>query len=60
VDEILKSLDARKQNWASTSARQRAQLLGAVLRNVMQLAPKLAKAGARHKGAYEAADGEEM
>lgn len=60
VDDILKGLDARKQDWVNTSTRQRARLLQAVLQNVMQLAPKFAKAGARYKGAYEAGDGEEM
>lgn len=60
VDEILKSLDAHRQQWAHTNPQQRAEMLSQVLQNVMQLTPKLAKAGAQYKGCYEAGDGEEM
>lgn len=60
VDEIIRSLDAHKQQWVSTGPKQRAELLGQVLQNLMQLTPKLAKLGAHYKGAYESAEGEEM
>jgi hypothetical protein len=60
IDEIVKSLDAHKQQWVDTSPKQRAELLGQVLQNLMQLTPKLAKLGARYKGLYEPAEGEEM
>lgn len=60
VDEILKGLDAHKLQWVNTGTKQRADLLGQVLANVMQLAPQLARIGAHYKGSYEAGDGEEM
>lgn len=60
IDEVLKGLDAHKQQWVSTSTKQRAELLKQVLENVVQLGPKLAHAGGRHKGSYESGDGEEM
>jgi hypothetical protein len=60
VDEIIKLLDANRQQWVSTSPKQRAELLGQVLQNVMQSAPQLAKLGTHYKGSYEPAEGEEM
>jgi hypothetical protein len=60
IDELLHSLNSHKQQWYNTSTEQRAALLGQVLTNVTQLAPKLSKIGARHKGSYEGAEGEEL
>jgi hypothetical protein len=60
IDEMLNSLNSHKQQWYNTSTEQRAGLLGQVLTNVTQLAPKLSKTGARYKGSYEGAEGEEM
>lgn len=60
VDEILHGLSSHKQQWARTSTTHRAHMLTEVMRNCIELAPKLARAGTQAKGSFEAGDGEDM
>lgn len=60
IDEVLKQLDAHKQQWVNTGTKQRAEMLAQVLDNLVLLGPKLAKIGTRYKGSYEGGEGEEL
>eukprot|EP00775_Hariotina_reticulata_P008790 gene8790-8968_t len=60
VDSILDTLQANKHNWVQVDVSERAELLSACLKNVLALAPELARVGTVAKGSYEGGSGDDM
>jgi hypothetical protein len=57
---MLHRLQANKLNWVQVDANERADLLSACLKNMIALAPEMARVGTVAKGSYEGGIGDEM
>jgi acyl-CoA reductase-like NAD-dependent aldehyde dehydrogenase len=60
IDSMLHRLQANKLNWVQVDANERADLLSACLKNMIALAPEMARVGTVAKGSYEGGIGDEM